>query len=259
MEPTITADLIYSLFLKLKGDGLSDADIKKALVNGVMGQHDLLQSSNKDAIFLNKNFSILNNKMKEDNSTNHPGPSTSSFSNAKNFVFLSPSIPPRPLFDTLRSQELKNAPSRPVMTSLGFFNKQSNSNQLLLNKSNQPELKFDELQTKKQSYYFNSDQLFAKPNEILMDHSANDELSSALDEELNNSKMDIDSQEKMSNSSFSRDSQHRSSNHSHKHHHHLHHHHSSSSKHKSKGGKLTISKEQVIKFKKIMSLECVIV
>ena len=54
MEPTITADLIYSLFLKLKGDGLSDAEIKKALVNSVMGQHDLLQSLNKEAIFLNK-------------------------------------------------------------------------------------------------------------------------------------------------------------------------------------------------------------
>ncbi|WP_018341683.1 hypothetical protein [Cytophaga aurantiaca] len=54
MEPNITADVIYSLFLKLKGDGLNDAEIKKALVNGVMGEHNLLQSINKEAIFLNK-------------------------------------------------------------------------------------------------------------------------------------------------------------------------------------------------------------
>jgi hypothetical protein len=54
MEPNITADIIYSLFLKLKGDGLNDAEIKKALVNGVMGEYDLLQSLNKEAIFLNK-------------------------------------------------------------------------------------------------------------------------------------------------------------------------------------------------------------
>ena len=54
MEPTITADIIYSLFLKLKGDGLNDAEIKKALVDGVMGKHDLIQSLNKDAVFLNK-------------------------------------------------------------------------------------------------------------------------------------------------------------------------------------------------------------
>jgi hypothetical protein len=54
MEPNITADIIYSLFLKLKGDGLNDAEIKKALVDGVMGKHDLLQSLNKEAIFLNK-------------------------------------------------------------------------------------------------------------------------------------------------------------------------------------------------------------
>lgn len=54
MEPNITADVIYSLFLKLKGDGLSDAEIKKALVDGVMGEQKFLQSLNKEAIFLNK-------------------------------------------------------------------------------------------------------------------------------------------------------------------------------------------------------------
>lgn len=54
MEPNITADIIYSLFLKLKGDGLSDAEIKKALVHGVMGEHNLLQSLNKEAIFQSK-------------------------------------------------------------------------------------------------------------------------------------------------------------------------------------------------------------
>ena len=54
MEPNITADIIYSLFLKLKEEGLNDAEIKKALVDGVMGEHDLLQSLNAEAIFLNK-------------------------------------------------------------------------------------------------------------------------------------------------------------------------------------------------------------
>jgi len=54
MEPNITAEHIYILFLKLKGDGLNDAEIKKALVDGVMGEHDLLHSLNTEAIFLNK-------------------------------------------------------------------------------------------------------------------------------------------------------------------------------------------------------------
>lgn len=54
MEPTITADLIYSLFLKLKGEGLNDAEIKKALVNGVMGEQNIIQPLNKEVIFLNK-------------------------------------------------------------------------------------------------------------------------------------------------------------------------------------------------------------
>ncbi len=56
MEPTITADVIYSLVLKLKGDGLTDAEIKKALINSVMGEQQLLQTLNKEAIFLNKKW-----------------------------------------------------------------------------------------------------------------------------------------------------------------------------------------------------------
>ncbi|ABG60826.1 hypothetical protein [Cytophaga hutchinsonii] len=54
MEPTITADVIYTLVLKLKGDGLNEAEIKKALVNSVMGEQQLLQTLNKEAIFLHK-------------------------------------------------------------------------------------------------------------------------------------------------------------------------------------------------------------
>jgi len=54
MEPSITADVIYSLFLKLKGDGLNNAEIKKALVDGVMGKSELLKSLNKEIIFIQK-------------------------------------------------------------------------------------------------------------------------------------------------------------------------------------------------------------
>lgn len=55
MEPGITADIIYSLVLKLKGDGLSDAEIKKALVDSVMGEQKLLQTLNKEAVLPHKN------------------------------------------------------------------------------------------------------------------------------------------------------------------------------------------------------------
>ena len=54
MEPTLTADVIYTLVLKLKGDGLNDAEIKKALVNSVLVEQQLLQTFNKEAIFLTK-------------------------------------------------------------------------------------------------------------------------------------------------------------------------------------------------------------
>ena len=54
MEPTITADVIYNLVVKLKGDGLNDAEIKKALVNSVMTEQQVLQTLNKEAIFLHK-------------------------------------------------------------------------------------------------------------------------------------------------------------------------------------------------------------
>jgi hypothetical protein len=54
MEPHITADIIYSLVLKLKGEGLSDAEIKKALVNSVLGEHNLTQTLQKEAIFIQK-------------------------------------------------------------------------------------------------------------------------------------------------------------------------------------------------------------
>ena len=203
---------------------------------------------------------------------------TSSNSN-KNFVFLSPTLPSRPAranpehfshqamgmgggggfansslyahSSTLRNSGDVNTEfvqsvtfnkmNRPVMGSLGgasAFGFSAGAGP----KSNQPELKLEELQAKKQAFYFNSDQLFAKPNELMRD--TNDDLSSALDEELNNSKMD-------ESDHFNREQSHRSSNHSHhssgqykQHHsHHSHHHHHS--KHKSRGGKLTITKDQV--------------
>ena len=174
-------------------------------------------------------------------------PTTSSSANANNnssnnFVFLSPRIPPRPLFNSMRSTNIGHLPtiSRPILTSPGFINKP----QINL----QSELKLGELQIKKQSYHFNTDQLFAKPNELLRDNtSIDDDLSSALDEQLNNSKMDVD--EPHGDASFARDNQHRGSGNSqHKHHHHHHHHHHSG-KHKARGGKLTIAKEQVFDFK----------
>ena len=90
-------------------------------------------SNNSSAVILNNNnninFSILNNKMKEDNSNNMPGPSYSFLNSANNnknninnndkFVFT----PPRPLFNDLRSKELNNASSRPVMTPLDYLYK----------------------------------------------------------------------------------------------------------------------------------------
>ena len=36
-----------------------------------------------------------------------------------------------------------------------------------------PSFKLDELQTKKKAFYFNTDQLFAKPNELLKDNNEN--------------------------------------------------------------------------------------
>jgi hypothetical protein len=44
MEPTITADGIYSIFQRLKNDGLSDAEIKKTLVQIFMGDKSTLKT-----------------------------------------------------------------------------------------------------------------------------------------------------------------------------------------------------------------------
>lgn len=62
MESNITSDHIYTLFLKLKNDGLNDAEIKRALFNGVMGEYDFIQSLNKETIFLNKHRKARFNK-----------------------------------------------------------------------------------------------------------------------------------------------------------------------------------------------------
>ena len=171
--------------------------------------------------------------------------------NNDKFVFT----PPRPLFTDLRSKELNNASSRPVMTPLDYLYKPSSNNQIPSNKTNQPELKLDELQAKKRPFYFNTEHqlLAAKTNQ-----QTDAELSRALDDELNNSNMEIDDpQTDKFNSSFGRNNQQRSSNHNHKHHHHHHHSHHHHH-HKSKGGKLTISKDQVEKIFNSLSLIFVI-
>ncbi|MGN6646750.1 MAG: hypothetical protein ACTHJT_09470 [Cytophaga sp.] len=54
MESQITADIIYSLFLKLKEQGLDDAEIKKALVQKVLKEQNLLQTLQKELLFVQK-------------------------------------------------------------------------------------------------------------------------------------------------------------------------------------------------------------
>lgn len=122
--------------------------------------------------------------------------------------------------------------NRPPLFNAGFMNRPnytltaSNNNYTSkLQKTSQPELKLDQLQAKKQQFFFKSDQIFAKPNDLIRD----DDLSNVLNEELNNSNYDMNNHP------------HSHSHSSHSHHHHHHHHH----KHKSRGGKLTISPEQV--------------
>jgi len=58
MESPITADIIYSLVLKLKDQGLNDAEIKKALVNNVLDEQNLIQSVQKEMLFVQKKHRI---------------------------------------------------------------------------------------------------------------------------------------------------------------------------------------------------------
>jgi len=58
MESPITADIIYSLVLKLKDQGLNDAEIKKALVNNVLDEQNLIQSVQKEMLFVQKKHKI---------------------------------------------------------------------------------------------------------------------------------------------------------------------------------------------------------
>jgi hypothetical protein len=57
MESSITADVIYSLVLKLKEQGLDDAEIKKAFVTNVQEQN-LIQSVQKEMLFVQKRHKI---------------------------------------------------------------------------------------------------------------------------------------------------------------------------------------------------------
>jgi hypothetical protein len=65
MEPNLTADSIYNIFQTLKKDGLSDADIKKALVQIFMGEQstskifyfeDVATSSKEQSFFSKKHI-----------------------------------------------------------------------------------------------------------------------------------------------------------------------------------------------------------
>lgn len=135
----------------------------------------------------------------------------SSNNNNDKFVFASPSVPKS---------------NRPALGMGGFLIKSQ--------KSNQPDLKIDDLQIKKQAFYFGTDQLFAKPNELLREDK---ELSSILNEELNNSRMDEDD---ISNSTQNYSLNQRD--HTDRRHH-------SSRQHRAKGGKITIAPDQVYEFK----------
>ncbi len=109
-------------------------------------------------------------------------------------------------------------------------------------KFTQPELQLDKLQVKKKQFYFTSDQLLAKPNDLLHDDN---ELSMALDNAKTELDMDTDLNKLNRN-------HHQHHHHSHHHHHHHRHHRDHHSKpHKHKGGKLTISANQVIKSNQI--------
>lgn len=57
-SPTITADIIYSLVLKLKDQGLNHAEIKKALVDNVLQEQNLIQSLQKEILLVQKNHRI---------------------------------------------------------------------------------------------------------------------------------------------------------------------------------------------------------
>jgi len=58
MESHITADVIYSLVLKLKDQGLNDAEVKKELVSNVLQEQNLIQSLQKEILFVQKKHKI---------------------------------------------------------------------------------------------------------------------------------------------------------------------------------------------------------
>lgn len=106
-----------------------------------------------------------------------------------------------------------------------------------------PPLKIENLRPKKQAYYFKADDnqhLIGRPNELIVSGHDDHELSSMLDEELNSSKSD-ESNLRDKQQQRNQQQQHRT----HHHHHHHHHHHISLNNIKSRGGKITISPDQV--------------
>jgi hypothetical protein len=184
---------------------------------------------------LNSNYSIESNN--KNNSNNLVSTSTTLnnlfYFDSNNINNPSESLSTRSTTSTMsksnndESEKIKsfNTPklsSRPI---LNFANLNTN---IIDGKT--PELKLETLQPKKQAFYFNNkDELFAKPNQLLEESN---ELSNQLNEKI----------KLMSNENDESSKSNKKHHHHHRHHHHHHH-------HKSKGGKITISAEQVYDFK----------
>lgn len=107
-------------------------------------------------------------------------------------------------------------------------------------KLQQPELKLDQLKKKKQGFYFETNNLLAMPNETML---GDKELSLMLDDELSNSNLNED--EDISSSASSLHPNRSKSRHSDIEKHHRHHNSKLDYNKLQKGGKITITANQV--------------
>jgi hypothetical protein len=109
--------------------------------------------------------------------------------------------------------------------------------QLDFKQNETPELRLETMQTKKQAFYFNDNKLFSKPNELFREDT---QLSSILDDELSSARLEVELNDSNKNKT------HKSPHHDYKYY--QKHHYPRVNEHSkifSKGGKITISPEQV--------------
>lgn len=202
-------------------------------------------NSNKNCICnLTSYYSNTNNNNQPESSSYSINQLVSTSTTLNNFFyfdnnqFSSPSISTRSTTSTMSSADNFNK-LKSFSDTFSQNNEFINKPDLLITKPTRPSLaqpftgsillekpKLESLQAKKQAFYFNkTDELFSKPNKLLDEMETTNELDEKLTKMMNDEQKEAVSSTKR---------------HPHQHH---------NAKHKSRGGKITIAKDQVYEFK----------